>query len=325
MPNEPTVTRHFSTMRDLAHELGASADRTFVHRWQDPSIAAQLPPQFRPANWDHPGRSGESVAPKYLYRGESSVFPSSMPSRARITATFDARELELLDELSSMASWVWRMRFGDPFRSVGWPQHYGFPTDVLDVTSDPSVALHFAADRGNALSASARVLYRIDLEAIEQKVYGPGGAWTPLAVVTIAHEYCERAKRQSAWILRSREDGPFDFQTSQHLADHVERFTVDAPDGMDFVRPSCSMRAATSSPAGRWRWCAASKRRSRRRCRAGSPSGSSAVSRSSSKLQSASSMTPAVGGRVGSSSRRRRARGSTDDRMLPTQLRWSRS
>jgi hypothetical protein len=152
---KPGVKGHFANFRTLASELSSTAHLTFEHRWQDPSIAAQLPPQFRPPNWDMAGRSGVSDAPKYLYRGESAVYPGTTPSRARITTIFDQDELELLDELTSMASWCWRLRHGDSFRSIGWPQHYGFPTHVLDLTSDPLVALHFAAD---AAAADVRVL-----------------------------------------------------------------------------------------------------------------------------------------------------------------------
>ena len=232
---QPGTKGHYRSFRELGDELGGAAQLTFEHRWQDPSIVPQLPPQFRPADWDMPGRSGVDRVPKYLYRGESAVYPASTPSRARITDTFPQDELALLDELTSMASWCWRIRHGDPFRSIGWPQHYGFPTHVLDLTSDPRVALHFAADGG---AAGTRVVYRIDLEAIESKIYGPGGAPTPLAAASIAHADCERATRQSAFILASNDTGsPLDFQACEHIAPHVERFTVDASDASAFVRP----------------------------------------------------------------------------------------
>jgi hypothetical protein len=143
----------------------------------------------------------------------------------------------LLDELTKMASWCWRLRHGEPFRSIGWPQHYGFPTHVLDLTSDPLVALHFAADAGTG-SADVRVVYRIDLRAIVSKVYGLAGRPTPLSASSIAHNDCERATRQSAWILASNEkDSPLDFQHSEHIARHIERFTVAATGASDFVRP----------------------------------------------------------------------------------------
>ena len=153
---QPGAQGHYRSFRELGDELGGAAQLTFEHRWQDPSIVPQLPPQFRPADWDMPGRSGVDRVPKYLYRGESAVYPASTPSRARITDTFPQDELALLDELTRMASWCWRLRHADPFRSIGWPQHHGFPTHDLDLTSDPLVALHTptaSARRGRAPSS----------------------------------------------------------------------------------------------------------------------------------------------------------------------------
>jgi hypothetical protein len=237
--------QHYASFRELAGELDRTAGRTFVHYWSDPSYVSQLPPQFRPKNsqWDLPGAAGQSVVPKYLYRGEAGAFPGTLPSRARITNRFDAAELELLDELTSMASWVWRLRMGDAFRAVGWPQHYGFPTAALDLTSDPAVALHFAADTREQPRPGLRVVHRLDLEAIEPKIYAPEGLPTPLQAASIANDFCVRAQRQSAWVLRSAEDrkpsgrdSPFAFQRSEDIAGHLERFTVDAADADEFVR-----------------------------------------------------------------------------------------
>lgn len=228
---------HWS-FRALADELGRTSQNTFLHRWQDPSYAAQLPAWLRPKHWDYPGLSGGESAPKYLYRGEPAIYSSSLPSRARINTTFDPAELELLDELTGLASWCWRVRFGDPFRSIGWPQHYGFPTPVLDLTSDPLVALHFAADARASESTAPRIVYLLDLEAAVSKVYGPAGLATPLAAAGIAHEFCNRALRQSAWVICNRDaEAPLDFQQCEHLAGHVERFTVDGRDAAAFVRP----------------------------------------------------------------------------------------
>ena len=238
-------SRHYASFRELAGELDRSARQTFVHYWRDSSYVSQLPPQFRPKNsqWDLPGAAGQSVAPKYLYRGEAGVFRSTLPSRARIIGLFDAAELTLLDELTSMASWVWRLRMGDAFRAVGWPQHYGFPTAALDLTSDPAVALHFAADTREQPPPGLRVIYRLDLEAIEPKIYAPDGLPTPLQAASIADDFCVRAQRQSAWVLSAAEDlrpwrrnRPLDFQRSTYIAGHVERFTVEAADTGDFVR-----------------------------------------------------------------------------------------
>ena len=96
-------------------------------------------------------------------------------------ACFTARELELLDHLTEMASEVTNARIADRFRAVGWPQHYGFPTSYVDLTNDVvAVALHFAASTGGDPPPEKRVVCRIDLEAIEEKVYDLVGKETPL-------------------------------------------------------------------------------------------------------------------------------------------------
>jgi len=128
-----TSGQHYLSFGRLADELARTAHQTFVHHWEDPSYMSQLPAWVRRtgSTWDFPGAAGKSIAPKYLYRGEPGVFRSTLPSRARISKLFDSDDLKLIDELTSMASWAWRLREADAFRSVGWPQHYGFPTNAL--------------------------------------------------------------------------------------------------------------------------------------------------------------------------------------------------
>jgi hypothetical protein len=234
----------FSTFRELAEVLEAGAGKTFRHRWQDPSYKSPLPESWRkqlPRGWDLPGRSGEVEAPKYLYRGEPDLYPSSVSSRGRLNGggQFTPDEVKLLDRLTSIAAEVWNLRVSDHFRSVGWPQHYGFPTQMLDLTFDPMVALHFAAWTGGDRPAKKRVIYRIDLEAIEHKIYAPAGGYSPLAAASIADINCTRATRQRAWVICSHEDDPasFDLQTSPHLLPHTEKFTVEAADGDSFIQP----------------------------------------------------------------------------------------
>ena len=236
-------SRHFPSFASLAQELQRSANKTFLHHWQDPSYRNSLPPAFQaglPPGWDIPGRSGTSEVPKYLYRGEPGIFPTTLSSRGRLAkvARFGQVELTLLDRLTQMATEVTNGRIADQFRAVGWPQHYGFPTAYLDLTSDPSVALHFAASADTDPPPQKRVLYRIDLEAIERKVYGLAGKSTPLALAGIDHLYFTRAARQSAFVICARKKVlDFDLQRSHHLWWHIEKFTVDAVDAEHFLRP----------------------------------------------------------------------------------------
>jgi FRG domain len=87
--------------------------------------------------------------------------------------------LEKLSELSKRVHTARLPKF-DPQRAECWFQHYGIPTSLIDLTSDPNVALHFAADT-DELVPSHCVVYRIDFQAIEHKVYGRAGRPTPLS------------------------------------------------------------------------------------------------------------------------------------------------
>jgi hypothetical protein len=236
--------RSFASFRELAEVLEADVDKTFLHRWQNPPYSSTLPESWRkqlPQNWDIPGQSGAAEAPKYLYRGEPNRYASSLSSRGRLNSggRFTADEVKLLDQLTKMAVEVWNLRTEDRFRSLGWPQHYGFPTTMLDITVDPRVALHFAAWAAGEAEAHQPVVYRLDLEAIEHKVYGAAGEYTALSAGSIEHINCTRATRQRAWMIRSNDDEPwnFDFQSSEHLLPHIEKFTVDASDADSFVQP----------------------------------------------------------------------------------------
>lgn len=216
--------RHFVSFQSLLDFLASEPLVTYTHRWRDPWMTQMQ----------------DSRAPKYLFRGEPGAYEASLTSRGRIQSLgmFDENELAMLDALTSMAEAVWTLRTLDRFRSLGWPQHYGFPTHCLDVTSDPSVAVHFAGWTAGGPPAPVRTFYRLDLEAIDSKVYAVGGG-TPLSLAWIGQINCTRATRQSAWVLcANAERLAFDFQRSPHLAGAVERFTVDAVDADQFFDPT---------------------------------------------------------------------------------------
>lgn len=114
---------------------------------------------------------------------------------------------------------------------------FQIPTSSIDLTSDPNVALHFAADTNEPVPNC--VVYRIDLRAIERKVYGPEGRPTPLSAGNLESTYFPRALRQKAWFIRSnrRNSHRFDLQHSWHLWRHIERFKVAPRDREAFYRP----------------------------------------------------------------------------------------
>jgi hypothetical protein len=250
-------TRSFPSFQALATELQRGAGGEFVHYWQNPSYANSLPEHFRkglPAGWDLPGQSGYEHVPRYLFRGEPDVYPSTRPSRGRLKTDprFTQRDLELLDELTDMAMWASNLRLADTGRALGWPQHYGFPTYYTDLTSDPSVALHFAAFAPGKPGPPQRAVYRIDLEAIVHKVYAPGGRETPLGASSIQHTDCTRADRQRAWVIcgADSEAEEFDLQNCKHLGDHIEKFVVPATDAERFLK--CDLLDASDDRFATW-------------------------------------------------------------------------
>ena len=90
------------------------------------------------------GRASIDSVPAYLFRGESGGFASTYSSMARLSASARAREdiTHIHDRLVHA--------FGERYeltmqQALGFLQHYGFPTEYVDVTSDVSVAASFAS------------------------------------------------------------------------------------------------------------------------------------------------------------------------------------
>jgi hypothetical protein len=235
--------KRFGSFGELARYLSEREGETFQHVWQNPSYRNSLPTHMR--RWlklDYPGQSGKSEVPRFLYRGEAGLFKHTFPGIGRVIQEriFSRVELSLLFELSKLSMRVHTARLSkfDPQRAECWAQHYGIPTSLIDLTSDPRIALHFAADTQRPVPSNC-VVYRIDLRAIERKVYGPAGLPTPLSAANLAGTYFTRAVRQKAWFIRSnrRNSHRFDLQHSWDLGWHIERFKVAPQDREAFRRP----------------------------------------------------------------------------------------
>ena len=227
-------TIHVSSFGELSERLLPDADRKFFHHWKN---SPKRDPGCRGSF--EPGKSGTHEISKYLFRGEPGVFPSSFSSWGRMDAarSFNAEEIRQLEDLTELATVAVNVYIEDPFRAIGWPQHYGFPTYYVDLTSDPAVALHFAADAGKEASPKSRVVYRIDLEAIEDKVYSKAGAQTPLMAAQIHHLGYRRPARQRAWVIGGRDRSDrYDLQACAHLSPHTVRYEVDGHDAADFLQ-----------------------------------------------------------------------------------------
>jgi hypothetical protein len=248
--------KRFSSFSALAQYFSERAGETFQHHWQNPSYRNSLPPFMR--HWlplDFPGQSGVSEVPRFLYRGEPGLFKNTLPITGRVirSGIFNTMELSLLEKLSELSKRVHTARLPkfDPQRAECWAQHYGIPTSLIDLTSDPNVALHFAADT-DELVPSHCVVYRIDFQAIEHKVYGRAGRPTPLSAANLESTYFTRALRQKAWFIRShrRNSHRFDLQHSWYLWRHIERFKVAPRDRKAFYRPD--LLSVEDDPYASW-------------------------------------------------------------------------
>jgi hypothetical protein len=88
--------------------------------------------------------SGSYPVPDYVFRGESGVYKHTFTSMARLSAS--DRAMEDVAHIRAHVVTAFGEKFGlEPKEAVGFLQHYGYPTDYLDVTSDVSVAASFAS------------------------------------------------------------------------------------------------------------------------------------------------------------------------------------
>ncbi|CAM2148307.1 protein of unknown function [Pararobbsia alpina] len=128
-----------------------------------------------------PGRPHGDVA---MYRGESSVYPTSGPPLLRgvepgtrkaaalkFLEKFRVAELELLMQDHPFMEVARRRRFNVDFHALA--QHYGIPTSLFDVTSNIEVAAFFAVAKWNRVlkrfqpAASGRgVMFKFDWQSI---------------------------------------------------------------------------------------------------------------------------------------------------------------
>lgn len=90
----------------------------------------------------------EAQAPRYLYRGESDAWEETTSSMQRLK-TEASLSVSARKELEDVATWVdAEMQVHaqvKPMYSAGYCQHYGLPSELLDLTADPQVAGAFAS------------------------------------------------------------------------------------------------------------------------------------------------------------------------------------
>ncbi len=90
--------------------------------------------------------SPTSPMPAFLYRGESGVYPKTQTSMARaVSSSLPRAAIVDLKRVSERITRTLQRKFNlAADQALGFLQHYGFPTEFLDATSDPQVAASFA-------------------------------------------------------------------------------------------------------------------------------------------------------------------------------------
>lgn len=142
--------------------------------------------------------SGEAISfdvPAYLYRGESYPYPTTTPSGYRLNKDRSLPKVvrdsvqDIIRRLDlELQDW---MHF-NPMYSAGFLQHYGAPTQFLDVTSSLDVAAYFAS--GGKIGGIGLICV-FPVEHVSGKA---------ITVDLTNHPGAERARRQSAFAFYHR-------------------------------------------------------------------------------------------------------------------------
>jgi hypothetical protein len=134
----------------------------------------------------------ESETPAFLYRGESGAFPKTQTSltRARGSA-LSGKAIAELDKLSARIVAALRRKWSlSRDQALGFLQHYGFPTELLDATADPLVAASFASSLRVGDEGAFRIIPTQQLTARHELVDLRIGA------------FAKRPRIQSAFAIR---------------------------------------------------------------------------------------------------------------------------
>lgn len=84
--------------------------------------------------------------PRYFYRGESKDYPSTYSSFQRVKQIFPQRVVDDIEKVVAevdiqLRSWLKL----DPMLSAGFLQHYGLPTELIDISPSLETAIFFSS------------------------------------------------------------------------------------------------------------------------------------------------------------------------------------
>jgi hypothetical protein len=155
-------------------------------------IRQHFPPdQLVPCELSTPFGPVPHQAPRYLYRGECGLFPTTEASHVRVERSLGSREKEALRRVVAAMRWVFRQDGYDnsEWDAEGLIEHYGVPTVITNFSSSPDVAAAFATS-GDFNSGRICILTR------------PYSCQEAAVVDYTRHPWAERALRQKAFGIR---------------------------------------------------------------------------------------------------------------------------
>lgn len=152
------------------------------------------------------GNSITATMPRYLYRGESFIYPTTTSRMHRLkTNPKIAPEVKrVIEEVSkSVDTELQDPKFMGlpPMLSAGFCQHYGVPTELLDVTSELDVAAYFASTG----CIGGRGMICVIPAAL--------GAKKAVVIDLRSHPLAERPRRQAALAVFSKRH--IDFKSNE--------------------------------------------------------------------------------------------------------------
>ena len=133
---------------------------------------------------------------KVLFRAENGLFEKTEPSMKRLLDHYkmDFYVVSPFIDFEEIYTDYYAEKYGlDETEALGFLQHYGFPTDLLDLTPSIETA-HFFAHYGNEREKEACIGV-FDIETVSNYY----------EIVDLTNDpYALRPKKQKAWVLRHR-------------------------------------------------------------------------------------------------------------------------
>lgn len=185
------------TERPVIREDQRSLSET-VQAIRDRYPAGEIELNSKPTDRRDADSSFRGLWPRLLFRGESSFYPTTTSSLARLR-TWASIPLRGIEDILRLTIGV-RLAFEEELEmprllAEGFLQHYGYPTDFLDVTADLAVAASFASELGVGDSGVICVLPTELLQGHS------------VLVDLRSHDYAERPRRQHALALSQFPNG----------------------------------------------------------------------------------------------------------------------